>query len=91
MELIPLMEAMKTGDKYRDYCIDDAIFHIKKASEALTEGLRNPKEWYEMSQSGVRLLAKSLPFILAVQMSESLGDSDQTPAENLSETPGSAQ
>jgi hypothetical protein len=35
--LVPLLEAMKTGEACRDFFIDDAIFHFKKATEALTE------------------------------------------------------
>jgi len=62
---------MKTGDKYHDFCIDDAIFHIKKAQEALEEGLADPKDWYETSKITTKVLAKCLPFILAVQMQES--------------------
>ena len=67
--MIPLLEALKTGDKHRDYCIDDAIFHIKKATEALTDGLNDPQTWYANSQNAMQVLAKSLPFIIAVQMS----------------------
>jgi hypothetical protein len=66
--MIPLIEALKTGDKHKDYCIDDAIFHIKKATEALTEGLKDPQTWYTNSQNAIQVLAKSLPFIIAVQM-----------------------
>jgi hypothetical protein len=70
-ELVPIFEAMKTGEKYRDYCIDDAIFHMKKASEALQEGLSDPESWYKKSEASARVLAKSLPFILAAQILES--------------------
>ena len=82
MDLVQLLEKMKTGSKCRDYCINDAIFHIEKASEALNEGLKDPEKWYEMSQAGARLLVKSLPFILAVQMSESRGESPQKSEES---------
>jgi hypothetical protein len=69
---IAILEAMKTGDKYRDCCLDDAIFHMKKAAEALTDGLKDPEAWYNTSQASSKLLAKCLPFIIALQISDSL-------------------
>jgi len=73
MDLVTL-ESRKNGDRYHDFCIDDAIFHIKKAQEALEEGLSDPKAWYTSSKFTSQVLAKSLPFILAVQMQESLAE-----------------
>ena len=47
MELIiDGLEAKKSGDKYRDHVLDDAIFHIKKAKECLEKGLEDPKAWW---------------------------------------------
>ena len=69
--LVPILEAMKTGDKYRDFCIDDAAFHIKKATEALTDGLKDPEAWYKSSEATMKVFAKSLPLILAFQILES--------------------
>ena len=40
------LEAKKTGDKYRDHVLEDAIFHIKKAKECLEKGLEDPKAWW---------------------------------------------
>jgi hypothetical protein len=70
--IVSLLEAMKTGDAHKDYCIDDAVFHIKKASEAITVGFKDPEAWYKASQAAAKIIAKSLPFILAVQVAESL-------------------
>jgi hypothetical protein len=80
--LVPLLEAMKTGDKYRDCCVDDAIFHIKKATEALTDGFKDPEAWYKTSKSTSKMLAKVFPFILAYQIAESLDFSDKKSEEN---------
>lgn len=74
-DLIPALESRKNGEKYHDFCIDDAIFHIKKAIEALEEGLADPLAWHASSQFSAKILAKSLPFILAIQMQESQVDS----------------
>ena len=73
-ELISALEIKRTGQKFHDFCIDDAIFHIKKAKEALEEGLADPVAWYSSSHFSAKVLAKSLPFILAVQIQESLAD-----------------
>ena len=80
--LVPIFEAMKNGDKHRDYCIDDAIFHIKRATEALTDGLKDPETWYKNSQTAMKIIAKSIPFILALQIVESLDAPNKTPEEN---------
>ena len=81
--LVPLLEAMKTGEVYRDFCIDDAIFHVKKATEALTEGVKDPVAYRKNAEAGTRVLVKMLPLILAYQILESQGESDQTPVESL--------
>ena len=69
---------------YYECCIQDALFHLKKANEALTASVSDPETWYNQSQAAAKVLAKSLPFILAIQIAESLdsgGASD--PGENL--------
>ena len=88
---IALLEAMKTGDKYRDYCIDDAIFHVKKATEALVEGLSDPEAWYSTSQAAAKVLAKMLPLIIALQIAESQEPPRQKSAESSPEGPEEAR
>ena len=75
------LEERKTGDKYHDFCIDDAIFHLKKAHEALEEGLSDPLKWYASSLFTAKVLAKSLPFILTVQMQQSLAEDQGSETE----------
>ena len=53
-------------------CINDAIFYLQKALEALTEGLKDPEKWKETSEAATRVISKSLPLILALQIVESL-------------------
>ena len=79
--VVNALEMKKTGEKFHDFCIDDAIFHIKKAQEALEEGLADPVAWYSSSQFSAKVLAKSLPFILAVQIQESLADDQHSESE----------
>ena len=71
-------------ETYSEGCIQDALFHLKKANEALVASVSDPESWYNQSQAAAKILAKSLPFILAIQIAESLdsgGVSD--PGENL--------
>ena len=48
--IIKGIESQKTGDKYHDFVLSDAVYYIKKAQETLDEGLRNPEEWYRNEQ-----------------------------------------
>ena len=75
------LEMKKTGEKFHDFCIDDAIFHIKKAQEALDEGLLDPEAWYKSSLFTSKVLAKSLPFILALQIQESQAEDQNSETE----------
>ena len=77
--MIPLFEAMKNGNVHHDFCIDDAIFHIKKATEALTEGLTDPIMWHARSEASTKILIQCLPVILALQIAQSLDESDLIP------------
>ena len=76
-----VLELRKTGEKFHDFCIDDAIFHIKKAQEALDEGLLDPEAWYKSSLFTSKVLAKSLPFILALQIQESQAEDQNSETE----------
>ncbi len=48
--IIKGLESQKNGDMFHDFVLNDAIFYIKKAQEALDEGLRNPEQWYRNEQ-----------------------------------------
>jgi hypothetical protein len=69
------------SDKYRDRCIDDAVFHLKKATDAL-EGLKNPKAWYQASVFSNKVIAKALPYLLSAQLLQSPVHSDSETEES---------
>jgi len=48
--IIKGIESQKTGDKYHDFVLSDAVYYIKKAQETLDEGLENPEQWYKNEQ-----------------------------------------
>ncbi len=63
------MEHLKNGDPDHDYVIDEIIFHLQKAQEALTEGLPDPKRWRLRGVHGDRVLAQALPYLVALSIS----------------------
>ena len=67
--LITHLQSQKTGEKHHDFCIDDAVFHLEKAQEALLEGMAQPKKWYEDALFTAKTFQKCMPFIYLVQES----------------------
>jgi hypothetical protein len=57
----------KTGDKYHDFVLDDAISSIKRANEAIEEGLKDPEQWWTESLIQAKTIATMFPFIYLVQ------------------------
>jgi hypothetical protein len=37
-------------NKYERFCVDEAQYHLNRAQELLTEGLRDPKRYYDEGQ-----------------------------------------
>ena len=70
LESLVVLEGFKNGEKYNDFCIEDSIFYIKKALESLET--TDQEKWYNESLFTARVIAKSFPFIFAVQELESL-------------------
>ena len=75
-EVIKDLESRKKGEKFYDFCIDDAIFHIRKAQEILEAADDDPVDWYKQQQDVAKTFIQMVPFLLA---SNSL-----TQADNLS-------
>lgn len=78
-------------DKYQNFCIEEAQYHIRRAQELLTEGLRDPKRYYEEGQAFYKVMAKMFPlFVLLQQCNEPQLD-DLEMGESLSDTQSSTQ
>jgi hypothetical protein len=75
------LEKTKIGDKYTDFCIEEAIFHIKKAIEVIQAP--DPKERYYESFFQAKVITKSFPFIFAVQELELQAQQDSDSEESL--------
>jgi hypothetical protein len=48
--IIDGLQSRKNGEKYHDFVLDDAIYYIKKAQEALGDGLDDPESWFKNEQ-----------------------------------------
>ena len=65
--LIKDIETKKKGEKFNDFVIDDAIFHLKKASQCLDEGLNNPEQWYKDEMVTAKIFTQLFPLIYQLQ------------------------
>ena len=61
------LESRKTGEKYHDFVLDDAISSIKRAKEALEEGLVDPEKWWSDSLIQAKTMATLFPFMYLLQ------------------------
>jgi hypothetical protein len=77
-------------NEYEKFCVDEANYHLQRAQELLTEGLRNPKKYHDESKDFYRMLVKLLPFMVLIQHNESLRPDSET-EESLPDTPSSTQ
>ena len=65
--IIDGLESRKNGDKYHDFVMTDAINNIKKAQEALDEGLQDPKKWWDETLVTTKTWMMLFPMIYMVQ------------------------
>ena len=47
--------------------IDDSLFHLRRAKEALVDGLKNPKEWVQESEETIKTFYAMIPFLLLMR------------------------
>jgi len=59
------IESLKKGEKFYDFCIDDAIFHICKAQEILKAAETDPEYWYNQQRDAATMFVQVLPFLVA--------------------------
>jgi hypothetical protein len=71
----------KTGEKYHDFCIDDAMWHLMKAHEALTASETDPETYYKESVQSAKTIIKSLPVLIVNSLSRDEDDDEVTIVE----------
>lgn len=87
--IIDGLEAKKSGDKYQDHVLDDAIYHIKKAKECLEKGLEDPKAWWMDNMITTKAWIPYMYLMLQQQAShsqESLLAEESSPTEPLEDS-----
>lgn len=77
-------------DKYRQFCLDEAKYHLDRSKEILTEGLRDPKKYYDEMQEFYAKLARLFPFMVMLEYVGSRTPDSET-GESLSRTQSSSQ
>ena len=65
--IIKSLELQKSGDKFHDFVISDAIYYIKKAQEALVDGMLDPQQWYQNEQINSKTFFSLFPQIYFTQ------------------------
>ena len=75
-------------NEHEKFCVEEANYHLQRARELLTEGLKDPKKYHDESREFYRMLTKLLPFMVLIQHNESLLPDSET-EESLPGTPSS--
>jgi hypothetical protein len=88
--IIEGLESRKNGEKYHDFVITDAINHIQRAQEALEEGLKEPRIWWNESMNMSKVFVTLLPYIFMLQQRLSQAQ-DQGVEENSQGEPMEAE
>ncbi len=69
-EIIETLESRKTGEKFHDFVLSDAIYFINKAKEALEDGLDDPEGWYNNEQVNLKTFCTLFPQIYVTLQQE---------------------
>lgn len=60
------------------YCIEDCLFHLRRAKECLNDGLKNPSEWMKDSHEVAKLCLAMIPILLLMKDQNSQGNRSGT-------------
>ena len=75
---------------YKQFCVEEAAWHIEKATEILKARDRDAKKYYEETMLTYRSIARAFPLLLWMRYSVSQLD-DQDVEENSRDTPSQDQ
>lgn len=79
-------------DKYNQFCVDEAKYHLQRANELLTKGLEDPKKYYDEGQNFYKMMARLFPFVVLLQgQYTELQPDDSETEDSLSDTQSSSQ
>jgi hypothetical protein len=49
------------------HCVEDALFHLRRAREALVDGLANAKEWSKEAEEAMKLFILMMPYLIQMK------------------------
>lgn len=49
------------------HCVEDALFHLRRAREALVDGLANAKEWSQEAEEAMKLFILMIPYLIQLK------------------------
>jgi len=78
-------------NEYEKFCVDEAQYHLQRASELLTDGLQNPKKYYDERREFYAILAKMFPLMILMQQHSEPQPPDSDESESLSDSQHSDQ
>ena len=78
-------------NNYEKFCVEEAEFHLRRAQEILTEGLKEPKKYYDERREFYKVMANVFPFIVLLQQYGAPQPPDQDESESLSDSQRSVQ
>lgn len=64
--ILEILKQLKTGDKFNDFVIDDAITNINNTKESLLD----PETFYKNSEFNTKTFLKAFPFIYFIQQQQ---------------------
>jgi hypothetical protein len=76
-------------NNYEKFCVEEAEFHLRRAQDILTEGLKDPKKYYDERREFYKVMANVFPFIVLLQQCGAPQPPDQDEEGNLSDTQSS--
>ena len=88
--IIDGLESRKNGEKYHDFVLDDAIHSLKRAKEALEDGMTDPEHWWKESLMTTKTFMTLFPLIYMVQQRLTQPDHPQA-EENSPPSPEKGQ
>lgn len=76
-------------NNYEKFCVEEAEFHLRRAQDILTEGLKDSKKYYDERREFYKLMANVFPFIVLLQQCGAPQPLDQDESGNLSDSQSS--
>ena len=75
------------NDPYYNFCLQEIKFHTDKINEIISEGLKDPKSYYQQSKSDWKKIYQMIPIMYYLNQYTESQEKSPASEENLSGTP----